>query len=163
MPSAVDTFLKISLAASLLAAGGSVGYYYAAYLPARDAQLDSERVHAESARKAAEDRVQAEREAAAEQRQAHDKAAAQVRYESCIARAASVRDGSWTSNCKNLADRAQKDRANCTFLPATCDRMFPARDPTVACPLPKDLASSISADLERSKDRCFAELKAGLQ
>src|SRR5947209_7952766 len=72
MPGPVDTFLKVSLAASLLAAGGSVGYYYAAYLPAQDAQLDSERVHAESARKAAEDGVQAEREAT-EQRNAQIK------------------------------------------------------------------------------------------
>jgi hypothetical protein len=39
MPGAVDAFLKVSLAVTLLAAAGSVGYYYAIYLPARDQQV----------------------------------------------------------------------------------------------------------------------------
>jgi hypothetical protein len=39
----VDAFLKVSVAASLLLAAGSVGYYHSIYLPGRDAQLDRER------------------------------------------------------------------------------------------------------------------------
>ena len=66
--SAADTFLKISLATSILVAAGSVGYYYAVYLPARDASLDRERqlekAHTEFARQAEAARIQAEKEAA---------------------------------------------------------------------------------------------------
>jgi hypothetical protein len=162
----VDAFLKVSMGLALLIAAGSIGYYYAVYLPTRDAQLDSERrlerAHAEFARKTAEERAQAEREAI-EQRQVLEKAAAQDKYESCIDRAGTVYNANWTLNCKNLADKARKDRTSCTLPPATCDSMYPARDPTVTCALPQNLASAINADLERSKDRCLQEIKAGLQ
>jgi hypothetical protein len=44
MAGTVDAFLKVSIAASLLLAAGSVGYYYSIYLPKRDAQIDRERL-----------------------------------------------------------------------------------------------------------------------
>lgn len=147
-------------------AAGSVGYYYSVYLPNRDAELDGERrlekARAEFARKSAEERALAEREAA-EQKQTREKAEIQARYEYCITRAERAYDTNWTSTCKSLADKARKDRASCTLPPATCDSMYPVRDPTVACSLPQSLASSINTDLERSKNRCLQESNAGLR
>jgi hypothetical protein len=37
-----DGILKLSIIASLLLAASGIGYYYAVYLPGRDAQLDNE-------------------------------------------------------------------------------------------------------------------------
>jgi hypothetical protein len=36
----LDTFLKLSIIASVFIASSSVGYHYLVYLPRRDAQLD---------------------------------------------------------------------------------------------------------------------------
>ena len=62
MARGADTFLKFSAAVSLLLAAGSVGYYFAVYLPARDAKLDDdrrlERANADLARQAEEARRQ---------------------------------------------------------------------------------------------------------
>jgi hypothetical protein len=163
---AADTFLKVSVAASLLVAAGSIGYYYSIYLPNRDAHLDGERrlekLRAEFARKSADERARAEREAA-EQKLALEKAETQARYESCIDREQRSYDLNWASTCKRLAEKARKDRASCNLPPATCDSIHPARDPTAACALPQSLASTVNADLERGKNRCLQESKAGLQ
>jgi hypothetical protein len=40
MATKVDTFLKASIAASVLIASASIAYYYLHYLPQRDAQVD---------------------------------------------------------------------------------------------------------------------------
>jgi sRNA-binding protein len=160
-----DGFLKISLGLAFLVAAGSVGYHYAVYIPTRDAQLDSERrlekAHAEFARKSSEERAQIEREAA-EQRQAFEKAAAQAAYETCVARANENYNATWASNCKSLAESARKDRATCGAA-ELCDKIHPARDAGPNCSLPTVVASSINSELNRGKDRCLQESKAGLQ
>jgi hypothetical protein len=71
MAGTVDAFLKVSIAASLLLAAGSVGYYYSIYLPKRDAQIDRERLiersRVEITEKAVAARLQAEKEEAESQ------------------------------------------------------------------------------------------------
>jgi hypothetical protein len=160
-----DAFLKISLGLAFLLAAGSVGYHYAIYIPTRDAQLDNERrlekAHAEFARRSAEERAQAERDAA-EQRQALEKAAAQTAYDTCVARVNETYSATWASNCKSVAERARKDRAACG-AESWCDKIHPALDGGPNCSLPTVLASSINAELNRRKDRCLQESKAGLQ
>jgi hypothetical protein len=161
-----DVFLKVSMGLALLIGAGCVGYYYAVYLPARDAQLDSERrlekARAEFARRTAEERAEAEKQAA-EERQAVGRAAAQANYEACIGRAEATYDANWAANCKGLADKSRKNRAACTQTPATCDLIYPARDASPNCSLPIDLARSLKADVSREKDRCLQQSQAGLQ
>ena len=177
MAGKADAFLKISLGLAFLLAAGSVGYHFAVYIPARDSQLDNDRrlekVHAEFARKSAEDRAQAERDAderrakaeqeASEERQAAARAQAQSHYVGCIDRAARNYSLNWASNCKGLAESAKKKRAACTFSPSSCDNIYPARDPGPNCSLPTDLASTLTNDLNRDRDRCLHESRAGLQ
>ena len=166
MAGSVDAFLKLSLAVSLLGAAGSVGYYYAAYLPARDARLDRERqldrARAEFTARTAADRAQAEREAA-EQKAASEKAMAQINYDACISRARAGYDRAWAFACKQLADKAQKGRAGCTADKAFCDSIYSARDPSPECALPGNISSTINADFDGAKDRCLQESRAGLQ
>ncbi|QDF38267.1 hypothetical protein FJN17_12190 [Bradyrhizobium symbiodeficiens] len=166
MASAADTFLKISVAISLLGAAGSVGYYYAVYLPARDVQLDNDRrldkARAEIAKRAAEERAQQERDAT-EQRRAAERAVAQAGYETCISRAEAVYNATWASNCKSVAERVRKQRSACNLAPTACDSIYPATDAGPNCSLPTSLASSINANLQQGKERCLQESKAGLQ
>jgi hypothetical protein len=166
MAGPVDAILKLSVAVSLLGAGASVGYYYSAYLPARDAKLDNERrletAHAEFARKVAEEHADAER-SAAEDRQARERAAVQASYDACINRVVAGYNASWASNCKRLADQARKSRAGCTGTAESCDLIFPARDAGPDCALPPNLASSLDTQVDRDKDRCLQESRAGLQ
>ncbi|OKO85317.1 hypothetical protein AC629_19380 [Bradyrhizobium sp. NAS80.1] len=166
MAGAVDNFLKVCVALSLLGAAGSVGYYYAVYLPARDVQMDNERrldkARSEIARKAAEERAQQDRDAA-DQRQAQERAATQIRYEACIIRTESSYSATWATNCKSVAERARKQRAACTLAPASCDSIYPTPDSGPNCSLPSGIASSLEVTLQQGKDRCLQESKAGLQ
>ena len=90
MAGKADAFLKISLSLAFLLAAGSVGYHFAVYTPARDAQLDNERrlekARAELAQKSTEARTQAER------------AAAQAGYEACVGRVNDDYNSTWASN-----------------------------------------------------------------
>ena len=59
---ALDTVLKVTMAAAVVTASAGVAYYYATYLPQRDAALDAQRaLDAEYA-----SRLQAEQEMRAE-------------------------------------------------------------------------------------------------
>jgi hypothetical protein len=166
MAGPVDIFLKLSVAVSLLGAAASVGYYYSIYLPARDTQVDNERrlekAHAEFARKAAEERAEADR-LAAEQHQIQGKAAAQASYDACVDRAIAVYNAGWASNCKRLAEETRKARAACSGTASSCDLIYPAKDGGPNCALPSTLASSLNGNLDRSRDRCLQESNAGLQ
>ena len=153
MAGKADAFLKVSLGLAFPLAAGSVGYHFAVYVPARDAQLDNERrlekTHAELAQKIAEARAQAERDAAerrargeqeaAEERQAAARAQAQSHYVGCVDRAGRNYSLNWASNCKGLAESAKKKRAACTLSPSSCDNIYAARDPGPNCSLPTDL------------------------
>ncbi len=168
MPRAVDAFLKLSLAVSLLAAAGSVGYYHAIYLPARDSQLDRDRkiesARAEYSRQAEQARL-AEENRQAEENQAAAREAVQVRYRTCLTNAENNYSYSWAQACKRISDQAVKDSKDCLSQPvntkSSCDLLYPerARDCTS---LPRVLATDIG-DLDKARKRCLDESQAGLQ
>jgi transposase len=118
--------------------------------------------HSEFARKTAEERAQAEK-LGMEQRQAAARAVAQANYETCLNRASTKYDINWSANCKGLAERNQKNRATCNLGPSSCDNIYPVRDASPNCALPRDLSRSLKADLDRDQDRCLQESHAGLQ
>jgi hypothetical protein len=94
----IDALLKVCVVLSVLLVSSSVGYYYLVYLPARDAQIDFERV-LESARIDAAKRAEQERallqQQAIEQRVSAEKAATQFRYDACLSSAGRQYDASW--------------------------------------------------------------------
>jgi hypothetical protein len=139
------------LGIAFLLAAGSIGYHYAVYIPTRDNQLDNERraekAHAEFARKSAEERAQAEREAALQQA-ASSKAAIQASYNACIADAKGTLVANWSLNCKQIADRARKAKADCmksTAIsdPSFCERTYPPTDPRPIVPCPQALPTTL--------------------
>jgi hypothetical protein len=181
MPGAVDAFLKISLAVSLLGAAGSVGYYYSVYLPLRDAQLDRDRKldaarsedsrRAEKARLAAE-KLEAEIKSAeekreAEERQAAEREAIQSRYRSCISRAELNYNANWAQSCKRISDKAAKDYKECisgTLGKTACDSIYTERNASPTnCSLPRVVGQDINDELDKTRKRCLEESRAGLQ
>lgn len=153
------------LAVALAAAGA--GYYYAVYLPRRDAALANERMlakaRADADARAAQARLAAQQLAQAE-RQALQKAAAEQRYQTCLNAAAAAHDASWADDCKSLAGKVAADHADCLDklkLPKTyCDSSYPPRDGSPNCTLPGAIGNVLDADLARARDRCLQESKA---
>jgi hypothetical protein len=164
---AADTFLKISLAAALLVAAGSVGYYYSVYLPARDAQLDRERrfesALAETSRQAERARI-AEEKRALEEKRIAEKEELQNRYQLCIASAEDNYSRNWAEQCKKVAGKAQADRTDCLAKgqpKSTCELIHPVSDASPNCTLQG--GKVLNDRLQQSRDRCLQESRLGLQ
>jgi hypothetical protein len=178
----LDALVKVSIVVAVLFASASVGYYYLAYLPRRDAQLDLERAlereraeaerRAERERAEAEKREEQERIIAEQQRQSAEKAAAQNRYQACLSRASANYDAAWARMCKRYGDMVNSDSAKGIGLCVSagtpkveCEKRHKEslRDTSANCTLPKLLSADLNADLEKARDRCLQETRAGLQ
>lgn len=113
MAGKVDSFLKVSIAASVLIASGSVANYYLRYLPQRDTQTENdrklERARTEYSRQAEQARLAAENQAN-EEKQAADRETVQSRYQLCVRTAEISYSRGWADQCKRVADKAQKQR-----------------------------------------------------
>jgi hypothetical protein len=166
----VDAFLKLSIAVSLLGAAGSVGYYHSIYLPTRDAQLDRDRkmeaAKQEYARRAEAEARQSEAQAQEDRREA-EKGAIRDRYQRCVRIADMSYDSNWALNCKKLADKQSKDRSECLsggiMQKAACESLYPPRDVTASCSLPRVIAADLDSDRNRAHEMCLRESQAGLQ
>lgn len=168
MAGAIDNFLKVSLAVSLLGAAASVGYYYTTYLPARDAQLDRDRkfeaARADLARQADEVRRSAEKRDG-EQRQAADREAIQSRYRQCVASAENWYSSTWTAECRKATDNSRKQRTDCLSKSdkSSCDILYPIIEFSSDCKLNGGTGASLNKQLEQSRERCLQESRIGLQ
>jgi hypothetical protein len=163
----MDALLKLSVVVSVLLASSSVGYYYVVHLPHRDAQLEPERVlerlraaakaHAEQElllfEQQASERRAAEQQAV-EERQALDKA---NRYQACISRAFDNYNASRLVACNRPREKIIKDRDNCIqlgFSEKVCAMAHVVREASPNCTLPRAVALSLDADVEKARDRC---------
>ena len=166
----MNTLFKLSLIVSLLLASSGVAFYYAVYLPRRDAQLDNER-ELEKAQADARNRVAQERSLAkqkkSEQRQAEAKVGAEAHYQTCLNRANVTYATSWAAECKRLAEKAVADRAECLTQPKLpkgyCDAAYRPRDASPNCILPPKVATALDGDLSEGRNRCQRERQAALQ
>jgi hypothetical protein len=162
----VDALVKLSVAASVLLASGSVGYYYVVYLPDRDAGIAREqkleKAKAELTRHVDQQRREAEQRAA-DERRANDQAEAKAAYQSCVALADRSYNAMWASTCKRLADKDAKDRADCVAKGSSFCDIYKQGDGSPSCSLPRVLASDLDTTHEKSRDRCLQESKSGLQ
>jgi hypothetical protein len=166
----MDWLLKLGVAALIVLAAGGAGYYYAVYVPGREARMAHKRLieqaRVDAAARAAVAQLLAEQEAS-RQRVASAQAAAQDRYQACLADADTAHDAAWAAACQRRADRAQTERADCLAndkLPKSyCDSSYPPRDASSHCALPGEISSPLDADLARARDRCLQESKATVQ
>jgi hypothetical protein len=162
--------LPISLIAALLLASSGVGYYYAVYLPARNAQQNeqslAEALHAYGRQRAEAVRAVTEQQHT-KQRLAADKAAAESRYATCLSSASATHDAAWSDACRRLADQALEDRGNCLAnkkLPqGYCGAAYRSRDSSPHCILPADVASAIDGNLTVARNQCRQQRNAALQ
>ena len=166
----MNALFKLSLIASLLVASTGVGYYYAVYLPRRDAELDNERVLeatlSYAQKRAAQEQALAQQREL-QQRQAAKKAAAETRYQSCLNSASATHDASWTAACKRLAEKAIEDHADCLtkskLSQGYCDAAYRMRDASPNCVLPVAIATDLDGGLTMARRRCLQEREAALQ
>jgi hypothetical protein len=166
----IDGLLKLAVAASIVLAALSAGYYHAIYLPQRDARIANERLleqaNAEAAARAARLQLVAQ-EQDAQKRQAAAQATAEADFQSCLKNAGAVHDASWAAECKRLADRAQADLAGCLangkLAKAYCDSSYGPRDASANCTLPAEIASPLDADLAGARNRCLRDKNAAAQ
>jgi hypothetical protein len=166
----MDWLLKLGVAALIGLTACGVGYYYAVYVPGREARIAHKRLieqaRADAAASAAVARLLAEQEAS-RQRVAAAQAAAQDRYQACLTDAGAGHDAAWAAACQRRADQAQTERADCLAndkLPKSyCDSSYPPRDASSHCTLPADISSPLDADLAHARDRCLQESKATVE
>jgi len=166
----IDALFKLSMIASLLLAASGVGYYYAVYLPGRDAQLDGERA-LEKTRAYAQKRA-AQVQLASEQRELElrrsvEKAAAESRYQTCLNSASAAHDASWAAECKRIAEKVIGDHAACLskskLSQGYCDAAYRARDGSPNCTLPLAIATELDGGLNKARKRCLQERQAALE
>ena len=170
MSAGINALLKLSVIAALLVASSGVAYYYAVYLPRRDAQLEQERAFAQ-ARAVDEKRARLQQLAfeqkQSEQHQAEMKAGAETRYQTCVDGAGSAHDTTWAAECKRLAEKAQQDHADCLakskLSQQYCDTAYRSRDGSSNCSLPLKVATELDGGLIKARNRCAQERKAALQ
>jgi hypothetical protein len=166
----MNALLKLSVIVALLIGSSGVAYYYAVYLPRRDAQIGQQRA-LEQARVVEDVRVRHEQLAfeqkQSEALQAEVKAGADNRYQTCVEGAGAAHDASWAAECKRLAEKAQQDHADCLAKSKLslqyCDTAYRSRDGAPNCTLPLKVATEIDGGLTRARNRCVQERKAALQ
>jgi hypothetical protein len=168
----IDAVLKLSVVASVLLASSSVGYYYLVHLPHQDAQFEPERVLERfrgAAKKRAEQELllfeqQASERRAAEQQAAEERQALEKanRYQACLSRATDNYNASRLAACNRPREKILKDRNNCIelgFSEKVCAMAHVVREASPNCTLPRAVALSLEADVEKARDRCLQEDK----
>jgi hypothetical protein len=166
----IDALLKLSVIASLLLASSSVAYYYAIYLPQRDAEQDREsglqKLQTYGQKRADQEQSAAQRRET-EQRQAEAKEGAGIRYENCVDGARINHDTSWAASCKRLADKAAQDHSDCLSVPnlpqGYCDAAYGTRDPSAHCTLPVEIVADLDGALNSARKACLQERNAAMQ
>lgn len=165
MSGGVDAFLKVAVGVSFLLGGFAVSYYFLIYIPERDAALDDQRRQAIISQQYREDRARK----AAEEKEAAERAAAdfraqnvQARYEECLRNAMTSYSVNWDTSCRAISDQNSKKRASCTFNKESCDSMYPST-PVKDCSLPQVVAAGWNETLEKARNRCLQESRAGFQ
>ena len=170
MAAKINTLLKLSVIVSLLIGSSGAAYYYALYLPQRDAELEqehlSEQLQAYGQRRTEEARLLTEQRQT-EQRRAADKTAAESRYQTCLARAGASHDASWSTQCKVLADQAVANHTACLasgkLSASYCDAAYRTRDGSPNCSLPLKISTGLDGDITSARQRCVQERDAALQ
>ena len=170
----IDAILKLSVVMSVLLASSSIGYYYLAHLSRQDAQLESERV-LERLRTAAQKRAEQElslfEQKVSEQRAAEQKAAEERqtlentnRYQACLSRATDSYNASRLAACNRTREKIIKDQDDCFnlgFSRSVCAMAHVVPEASPSCTLPRTVALSLDADVEKARDRCREENKDG--
>jgi hypothetical protein len=170
MAGSVDTFLKLCVGVSLLGAASSIGYYYAVYLPSRDAQFDRDRkleaARVEYSRQTEQARLAAEKRDA-EIEQAAAREAVHARYQNCVRRAEDFYSSSWANQCNRIADKAAKELKDCLsqgiLNKGSCESIYGGRDSSPNYSLPRPVGSDLGDELDKSRKRCLDESRAVLQ
>jgi len=146
-----DEILKLALAAAALLIAGSIGYYYAVFLPGQAIESAKQIADTERAKREQTDKIEAKKSA--------DAANAKNEYELCLGNAQANYDSRWQNSCKSIHDRAQKSKADCLaqygpYSYCSGIEVPPARD----CSLPNQVSQNYDHGLENDKRLCFEKM-----
>jgi hypothetical protein len=168
----IDAILKVSVVASVLLASSSVGYHYLVYLPHRDAEaeralersLAAEKKHVEQGQSLF--RRQASEQRAAEQKTTEERQALEKanRYQACLSRATDKYNASRLTTCNRPREKIIKDRDDCIklgFSEKVCAMAHVVPEASPNCTLPRAVALSLDAEVEKERDRCREEESTG--
>jgi hypothetical protein len=166
----IDAIVKFTVVASLLMVSSAAGYYYAVYLPQRDAQIDDERQQEKTraeARKRAEHERSVTQQKETEHRQAAAKGTAERHYQTCLNSAGVAHAASWATACKRLADKAAAQHADCLakskLSAGYCNAAYKTRDGSAHCTLPVAISTDLDGDLNSARKHCLREREAALR
>jgi hypothetical protein len=151
-----DVILRLAIALAVVMAGASVAYYFAVYLPARDARAHADAVAASAAQAA--NAAQSSAVAAADQDRRR------AAYQACLANADLTYHATWNGNCADRATKQAAQLTNCLALGSTrdvCAATWPAL-PAADCTLPTYLSDTLDSDLKAANTLCLDQAKAGL-
>jgi hypothetical protein len=169
MAGQLDAYFKLSIVAAVLLASSSVAYYYAIYLPDRDARIDAANAAAEQRRadeKATAEQRRIDEKASAEDRRSEDQQNAQWRYDRCLGAALNGYNSDWAGNCGSRHQEAAQQRAHCIADPRNdkerCAEHYPVPDGSADCALPRTLATDLETRLNKARELCLQQSKAGL-
>jgi hypothetical protein len=164
----IGAILKVSVAASVLLASSSVGYYYLVYLPYRDAEAErvlerlraAEKKHVEQGQSLFE--RQASEQRAAEQKATEERLALEKanRYQACLSRATDKYNASRLATCNRPREKIIKDRDDCIklgFSEKVCAMAHVVPEASPNCTLPRAVALPLDAEVKKERDRCREE------
>jgi hypothetical protein len=164
----IGAILKVSVAASVLLASSSVGYYYLVYLPHRDAEAErvlerlraAEKKHVEQGQSLFE--RQASEQRAAEQKATEERLALEKAnsYQACLSRATDKCNASRLATCNRPREKIIKDRDDCIklgFSEKVCAMAHVAPESSPNCTLPRAVALPLDAEVKKERDRCREE------
>jgi hypothetical protein len=171
----LEAILKMLALAAVTTAGLSVGYYYVVLLPQRDARLEQQRINEqvriEAQTQANHERIEQEkrmeeiRKRNTEIQRREERAAAQRRYDVCILRAEKSYQSEWVSECRRISQTSQKSYDKCIkegTSKEVCKLVRGQPTDNINCSLPRTIANELEATMEKAKDRCLQENRAGL-
>lgn len=142
------------LIALLLAALGP-GYYYGIHLPARERQLDANRL--------AEVREQADAARTAALLQEKERLLTVGRYQRCLQAAGQAYEAEWARSCAWQAEQAKRTYPACVARGTPKAECAARIQISPDCALARDAAEPVTEHFERQRDRCLDELKAGIR
>ena len=100
---------------------------------------------------------------AMEKRQALEKA---NRYEACLSRATDGYAASRLAACNRPREKIIKDQDDCVklgFSRNVCAMAHIVPEASPNCALPRTVTLALDADVQKARDRCLSEDRAGLQ
>lgn len=156
--------VETALAAALVVAIAVAIHYsmeFARYAGGRHDGGLLERTLVYAHKRAAQERLAAERRETVPRQDGAPRTEPADRYRDCVTNAARAHDDAWATACKRIAELVAVDRADCLAKPKLplgyCEAAYRLRDSSQHCVLPVATAADLDVRLTRARNNCHRE------